>query len=122
MQLHLLNAKFSVLKFAPMTEVPEVPGLSFLARTPDEISLVCESKYAPIFAIAREDDWRAFYIDGILDLSLIGVLSKITGILAENKVGLFVVSTFNTDYVLLKEKHLDLAISALEAEGYAFIK
>ena len=66
----------------------------------------------------REDGWKAFRIEGVLDFSLIGILSKISAILAENAIGIFVVSTYNTDYVFIKKENFPQAVSALGKAGY----
>lgn len=80
----------------------------FIGRSDEENSLVCLTEDVPDNTIIREDGWRAFYIEGVLDFSLVGILSKISTLLAENNIGIFAVSTFNTDYILVKktkEKH-----------------
>ncbi|WP_294581095.1 ACT domain-containing protein [uncultured Thomasclavelia sp.] len=69
-----------------------------------------------------EENWRGFYLNGILDFSLIGILAKITKILADNEIGIFVVSTFNTDYILVKSQNLNRALTVLQAAGYAICK
>ena len=68
--------------------------------------------------IERDDGWRGFRIQGVLDFSLIGILSKLSGILAEHKIGIFAVSTYNTDYILVKEANFNRALEALVSEGY----
>lgn len=68
--------------------------------------------------IERNDGWRAFRIEGILNFSLIGILSKLTAILAENHIGVFAVSTYNTDYILTKEVDFEKALNVLEKQGY----
>ena len=80
------------------------------------IHLGCPAKR--VWGIERDDGWRAFRIQGTLDFSLIGILSKISTILAENKIGIFAVSTFNTDYILVKENNFDSALNALKEHGY----
>ena len=60
-------------------------------------------------------------IEGVLDFSLIGILSKISAILAENRIGIFAVSTYNTDYILVKEENFEKALSVLEDCGYRII-
>ena len=75
----------------------------------------------PQNTIERDDRWRGFRIQGVLDFSLIGILSKLSGILAEHKIGIFAVSTYNTDYILVKEKNLKRALSVLASEGYTVI-
>ena len=90
----------------------------FIDRTDEEFSLVCRTESTPANTIAREDGWRGFRIEGTLDFSLIGILAPITAILAENKIGIFAVSTYNTDYVLVKEENYEKALAVLEAAGY----
>ena len=90
----------------------------FIGRTDEEISLVCRTECTPARTLEREDGWRGFRIEGTLDFSLIGILSPIAAILAENKIGIFAVSTYNTDYVLVKEENFDKAMTALGAAGY----
>ena len=70
----------------------------------------------------RDDGWKAFRIQGILDFSWIGILSEISGILAENKIGIFAVSTFNTDYILTKKENYEMAIQVLSDAGYKIIE
>ena len=84
------------------------------------ISLVCETASVPENTLAREDGWRAFRVEGTLDFSLTGILSGLSAVLAENKIGIFAVSTYNTDYILVKEENFEKAAAALEAAGYLF--
>lgn len=90
----------------------------FVGKTDEEISLVCRTKDTPADTAERDGGWRGFRIEGVLDFSLIGILSKLSAILAENKSGIFAVSTFNTDYILVKAKNFDHAMTVLAAEGY----
>lgn len=64
----------------------------------------------------------AFRIQGVLDFSLVGILSEITGILAEDKIGIFAISTFNTDYILTKKEDYQKALDLLDAEGYKILE
>ena len=93
----------------------------FISRTDEELSLVCRTEDAPEHTLERDDGWRAFRIEGVLDFSLIGILSKLSTILAENGIGIFAVSTFNTDYVLVKAENFDRALSTLTIEGYTVV-
>lgn len=93
----------------------------FLGLTDNEISLVCETRTAPRDAVERDDGWKAFRVSGTLDLSLVGVLRGIADVLADIGVPVFVVSTYDTDYVLVKEGPLDRALDALSAAGYAVV-
>lgn len=69
----------------------------------------------------REDGWRGIRIQGVLDFSLVGILSKLSGILAENQIGIFAVSTFNTDYILVKAEDFERAIRVLATAGFAIV-
>lgn len=94
----------------------------FIGKTDEEKSLVCITRDVPANVMERDDGWKAFRIQGILEFSLIGILSKITGILAENKIGIFAISTYNTDYVLTKKENYQKALDALKDAGYTIIE
>ena len=79
---------------------------------------MCLTQNVPANTIDREDDWKAFRIEGVLDFALIGILSRISGILTENQISIFAVSTYNTDYVLVKKESYTRAIEVLEKAGY----
>ncbi|MBS5925464.1 MAG: ACT domain-containing protein [Clostridium sp.] len=83
-----------------------------ITRTEDELSIVCIDKNIPN-EIKSEKGWRVLKVEGPLDFSLIGILSKISGILAKEKISIFVVSTFDTDYILVKEESLENSIKVL---------
>lgn len=122
MNLKILENNFSVCKINDVKEVPLENEFVFLGKTDEEISLVCPTKVVPDQTNAREDGWKGFRIQGELDFSLIGILSKISALLAEHKIGIFVISTFNTDYVLVKEENLSAAVQVLSDAGYQFEK
>ena len=69
----------------------------------------------------RDDNWKAFKVEGVLDFSLIGILSGISSLLAENNIGIFVISTYNTDYILTKKDDYDKALEVLSKSGYEII-
>ena len=118
MQLKLINNEFSVCKVVDYSEINLNQEYVFTGSTDEEKSLVCPISLVPNDTIEREDGWRAFRIEGVLDFSLIGILSKISSLLAANKIGIFAISTFNTDYILTKKEDFDKAIDVLKAEGY----
>ena len=118
MQLKLINNEFSVCKVVDYSEINLNQEYVFTGATDEEKSLVCPVSLVPNNTIEREDGWRAFRIEGVLDFSLIGILSKISSLLAANKIGIFAISTFNTDYILTKKEDFDKAIDVLKAEGY----
>ena len=81
--------------------------------------MVCPTHQVPAHTLHREDGWRGLYIDGILDFSLIGILSKLSAVLAASQVGLFAVSTYNTDDIFVKKYQYSQAVQALLQAGYA---
>ena len=117
--MKVINKDFMVCKVKDYSEVDLTADYVFIGKTDEENSLVCETSLIPVNTIERENGWRAFRIEGVLDFSLIGILSKISGLLAANGIGIFAVSTFNTDYILTKTENFDKAIDILKAEGYS---
>ena len=118
MELQTMPQAMTVCKVTSESELRLDGELAFIGKTDEEVSLVCPTDCVPEHTVAREDGWRCFRIRGVLDFSLIGILAKISAILAENAIGIFVVSTFNTDYVLVKAEHFDRAMSLLADAGY----
>ena len=119
MELQIMPQAMTVCRVASEAELRLDGELVFIGKTDEEYSLVCPTAVVPENTLEREDGWRCFRIQGVLDFSLIGILAKISTILAENRIGIFVVSTFNTDYVLVKAENLDRAMGLLAAAGYS---
>lgn len=93
----------------------------FAGKTDEEFSLVCRTEDTPADSLERDDGWKAFRIQGVLDFSLIGILSDLSTILARNRIGIFAVSTFNTDYILVKSGQFDRALQVLSDAGYSVV-
>lgn len=118
MEIKKIEYDLTVCKLKSEKDIDLTKKFYFVGKTDEEISLVCLTEDTPTDTLEREDGWRAFRIQGVLDFSLIGILAKISTILAENKIGIFVVSTFNTDYILVKKENFDRALVLLEQHGY----
>lgn len=118
MKLKKLSYELTVCKVKSTADLDLEREFYFIGKTDEEISLVCKSEDTPEETIERDDGWKGFYIQGVLDFSLIGILSKISGILAQNKIGIFAVSTFNTDYILVKSENFERALKILAEERY----
>ena len=88
MEIKALSDLFSVCKVEDATQIDLSKDFCFIAKTDEEISLVCPTKNVPAVTSARDDGWRGFRIQGTLDFSLIGILAKISAILAEQKIGI----------------------------------
>ena len=118
MELKIINESFVVCKVEDLSKVNLQDEFCFIGKTDEELSVVCSSESVPENATDCDKGWKAFRIQGVLDFSLIGILSKISGILADNKIGIFAVSTYNTDYILTKEENFEKAIDVLAQNGY----
>ena len=121
MELEKLNDALTVCKVASKDVLELNKDFYFIGKTDQEISLVCKTDDTPEAVTECDHGWRGFRIRGVLDFSLIGILSKISGILAENNIGIFAISTFNTDYILVKEENFEKALEVLAAEGYCIV-
>ena len=121
MELKKIEHKLSVCKVTDISDIDLTMDFYFIGKTDEELSLVCKTENVPYNTIERDDGWQGFRIQGVLDFSLIGILSKLSGILAEHKIGIFAVSTYNTDYMLVKEENYERALKALAAEGYTVV-
>lgn len=118
MKIKKIAYDFSVCKVADYSGVNLEAEYCFTGKTDEEKSLVCITEDVPDKVLEREDGWKAFRIQGVLDFSLIGILSKISGLLAENEIGIFALSTFHTDYILTKKENFKKALEVLENNGY----
>ena len=121
MELKRLEHDLTVCKVKSESDLDLTKEFYFIGKTDEELSLVCRTEDVPQNTIEREDGWKGFRIQGVLDFSLIGILSKISGILAKNEIGIFAVSTFNTDYILVKQENFEKALQALAAAGYNIV-
>ena len=90
-----------------------------ITRTPDELSIVCSQDNVPE-STRHEPGWRCLRVAGQLDFSMVGVIASSTGTLAAVNISVFVVSTFDTDYLLVKEADLEAAVASLVATGCRF--
>lgn len=118
MEIKVIEQEFSICKISSLEQVNFHDEFYFIGKTDEELSLVCTTNSVPADTIERDDGWKGFRIQGILDFSLIGILAKISTLLAENGISIFAVSTFNTDYILVKDEVFAKALDVLKAGGY----
>ena len=118
MRLQVLADPFTVCKLDSFEGLELKRPFWFVSCTDEEYSLVCPSAQTPSNTIACEDGWRGFRIEGVLDFNLVGILSRIASLLAENGIAIFAISTYNTDYVFLKEESFEAALQLLSQNGY----
>ncbi len=122
MEIKKIDYDFSMCKVADYSFVDLNAEYCFIGKTDEEKSLVCVTDHVPPNVLQRDDGWKAFRIQGILDFSLIGILSKIADILAKNQISICAISTFNTDYVLTKKENYQKALEILGNAGYEILE
>jgi hypothetical protein len=117
-----LPTSFAVCRLPPDTSIPLLSGTEFtsITRTAEELSIVCPTDQAPPNAKC-ESPWTCFKLEGPFAFSLTGVLASFLSPLAERGVPIFAVSTFDTDYILVKEEHAATALETLQAAGHNLI-
>ncbi len=121
LRLRLLPGTFAVCRLEPGSVYPTTPRQSqfwSLTVTPGEISLVCEETLVPSQSQV-ESGWRALEVPGPLEFSQVGVLAGLSAPLAAASISIFVTSTFDTDYLFVKDENLSRAISVLTEAGYS---
>lgn len=121
MEIKAIEHDFSICKVEDYSRVNLDSEYCFVGKTDEEKSLVCITRDVPNNTTDRDDGWKAFRIQGILDFSLVGILSKITALLAENNIGIFAISTYNTDYILTKQENFQKALDVLSDKGYKIV-
>lgn len=122
MEIKKIDYDFSICKVTDYSLVKLDSEYSFIGKTEEEKSLVCITADVPPNTTERDDGWKAFRIQGVLDFSLVGILSEISGVLAANQIGIFAISTFNTDYILTKKENYRNALEVLRNAGYRIIE
>eukprot|EP00164_Ancoracysta_twista_P003920 GFYU01005256.1.p1 GENE.GFYU01005256.1~~GFYU01005256.1.p1 ORF type:complete len:134 (-),score=22.32 GFYU01005256.1:15-416(-) len=131
LNLHLLPSPLCICRFAATTQIPEwsLKSTEFftISRTADELSVVCPQGDIPADlkesdSVKIDRDWRAFKVAGPLDFSLVGIMANLSDILAKSEVSIFAISTYDTDYILVKSDKVDVASAALTSGGHNVTK
>jgi len=119
MKFKVLNGLYSVCRLKKEDKIPDWINKSefySITQTNNELSIVCYQENVPV-SVKSEKDWKIITIDEKLDFSLIGIISRISTLLAENKISIFVISTFDTDYILIKQENFEKTIKLLKTIG-----
>jgi len=121
MNLSLQKDRLAVCQLASDAAIPVwaagKAAFSSISRTSEELSIVCPESVVPA-DVKAEAGWRVFKVDGPLDFALTGILASIAAPLAQAGVSIFALSTYHTDYVLVKDRKVDAAVKALQAAGH----
>ena len=122
--MKLLKDKYGVCRFDKNEQVPSwaLKGDFYsITKTEDELSVVCLEENIN-GNIKYEDNWRVLKIEGPLDFSLVGILAKISGLMADNSISIFAISTYDTDYILIKNDKIENAINIFENNKYKIVR
>ena len=118
--LHILSGMYGVARLSPEADLPpwaREGELWAAVRTRGELSIVCEERYIPP-EVRAERGWMALQVEGPLDFSLVGVLASLSAVLSDAGVSIYSLSTYDTDYLLIKESTKERALAALHGAGY----
>ncbi len=120
----ILPQNFAIAQLDPNADLPSTvlasPGFISITRTADELSIVCAEDVA--VGLARVDNaWRAIKVQGPFAFDQTGVLASFLDPLAVAAIGIFAVSTFDTDYILVKSANLEVAVAALKDAGHRLL-
>lgn len=126
--LEVLPGTLAVLRFDPSSSIPawtHADGCLWASlQTADELTVVCPETPTTVAEIdklpeaRRKGDWAALRVAGVLDFNLTGILAGLSGVLAAEKVSIFALSTFDTDYILVQRSDLARALDALQRAGH----
>jgi hypothetical protein len=121
LKLSLLNETYGICAFesdAPIPDWAVAASLCSITRTEKELTVVCSQKIIPA-GVKHESGWRCFRVDGSFDLNQMGVISSLASPLAKAGVSIFVVSSYDTDYILVKEQNVEQAVAVLSGDGHS---
>ncbi|MBU3136070.1 ACT domain-containing protein [Clostridium gasigenes] len=122
--MKLLKEKYGVCRLDKANSIPNwaIEGEFYsITKTEDELSIVCLQESIPT-DIKYEKDWKVLKVEGPLDFALVGILACISSLMASQGISIFAISTYDTDYILIKEKDIDNAIELLLNDKYAVIR
>lgn len=119
----VLAGDYAVSRLPAHVPSPKWVNGSFtsVSRSPDELSIVCEQQYVPD-EVHSERNWACLRVAGTMDFSMVGVVASLATTIANASLGIFVVSTFNTDYVLVKRSDFEAAVVALRRAGHEVLE
>ena len=121
MVLELSDTLFSVCKLSSFDGVDFTKPFTFTGVSEKEYSLVCQSLNKPNNVIDAEDGWRLFRLQGSFEFYIVGIIAELTSLLQQAKIPVFVISTFDTDYILLKKEYVDSATEVFKSAGHKIV-
>ena len=123
LEFSIINGSFTIHRLSPDSEIHDIifrGSFYSISRTDEELSIVCSSS-SPVISEKSDAGWSCIKVIGPLDFSLTGILADISAILAKAGISIFAISTFDTDYILVKSDSLEHAKKVLQNTGHAFV-
>lgn len=123
-KLKILKETYTICSIGKESNIPDWVNQSkfySITKTNDELSILCVQENIPS-NVKCEKNWKIIQIDSILDFYMVGVISELSTLLAEDNISIFVISTFNTDYICIKEDVLEKAIQILKNAGNTILE
>jgi hypothetical protein len=120
--LELLPHTYSICRLQPRADIPSwalAGDFLSITRSKDELSLVCSQELVPR-GVECDKGWRCIKVRGPLDFSLVGILASLTSSLAEVGISIFAISTFESDYLMVRAENLKRTVARLKEEGHSF--
>ena len=126
LNLEVLPGNYAIHRLPPTSSIPDwalhATGFSSITRTSDELSIVCQTPNLDLEDIQQDVGWACLKLLGAFAFDLTGILSSVLNPLRDAEIGIFAISTFDTDYVLVKLENLERCILALERAGHTILK
>jgi len=120
-EIKILPDSYTILRFDPESSIPDFalnsPFYS-VTKTGDELSVVCREQELVKGNYRSSTCWKILELEGPLDFSIVGLISDLTGVLKKSGVATFVISSYDTDFILIKKNMLERATEGLKAAGY----
>ncbi len=118
--LLVLEKEYSIHRLNPRSRIPsQISSSSFysVTKTKDELSIVCESEI-PVKCLIENKGWSCFKVIGPLDLNMSGIIAQLSSVLAAADINIFAISSYDTDYLLVKSEKTELARTTLQKANY----
>ena len=124
LRLSILPEVFAVCSLPPEGTIPDfsqIPSIISITRTPKELTIVCDENHVPEHC-NKSGNFKCIKVEGCFDLNAVGVLASIAEPLAQSKISIYVLSTYETDYILIHAEDIDTAVSCLTEFGHTFVE
>ena len=121
MRIEVIDKTFSISKVKNINNLDFNQEFLFVSKTDNEISIVHDKDYKLENVTEESNYWKTFRVDDVLDFNLVGIIKKISTLLANNNIPIFIASTYDTDYIMVMEENFNKALRLLKENNYEII-